>query len=63
VPEPDPHIQQTARAVKGDVPSPINRPSGCPFHPRCPIAEPICSVEMPELRPLAKEHAVACHFA
>jgi len=63
VPEPDPDIKRGKRSLTGDVPSPINRPSGCPFHPRCPLAQEICSVEEPEARPVGSEHMVACHFA
>jgi oligopeptide/dipeptide ABC transporter ATP-binding protein len=47
----------------GELPSPINPPSGCPFHPRCPIAEPRCKVEAPALRQLADGHIAACHLA
>jgi oligopeptide/dipeptide ABC transporter ATP-binding protein len=63
VPTPDPARRRRRHAVQGDVPSPIERPSGCPFHPRCPLAQTICAVEEPQLRPLAREHEVACHFA
>jgi len=51
--------------LKGDVPSPVNPPSGCRFHPRCPKKIDICSEKEPELRPLknAKTHCVACHLA
>ncbi len=50
--------------LSGEVPSPIDRPSGCPFHPRCPFARPVCSTERPELRPVAATGALAaCHFA
>jgi len=51
--------------LTGDVPSPINPPSGCPFHPRCPKAIDICSVEAPEFRGLNgdEDHLVACHLA
>jgi oligopeptide/dipeptide ABC transporter ATP-binding protein len=63
VPEPDPARKRRQRAVRGDVPSPIARPSGCPFHPRCPMAQSICRVDEPQLRPVGPEHLVACHFA
>ena len=49
--------------LQGDVPSPIQPPSGCPFHERCPIAEPRCSTEVPLLRELAPGHHAACHLA
>jgi oligopeptide transport system ATP-binding protein len=63
VPEPDPTIKRQKRALTGDVPSPIDRPSGCPFHPRCPLAQEICSQKEPEARLLGEQHLVACHFA
>ena len=63
VPEPDPERQRTRRALTGDVPSPIDRPPGCPFHPRCPIAQDICHQEEPQLRPMGPDHLAACHFA
>ena len=49
--------------LPGDVPSPIRPPSGCPFHPRCPRAEEVCSHEPPALREVAPGHLSACHFA
>jgi oligopeptide transport system ATP-binding protein len=63
VPEPDPDVKRSKRSLTGDVPSPINRPSGCPFHPRCPLAQEVCSVEEPQARLVGSEHMVACHFA
>jgi oligopeptide/dipeptide ABC transporter ATP-binding protein len=63
VPEPDPDRQRTRRALTGDVPSPIDRPPGCPFHPRCPIAQDICREVEPPLRPMGPDHLAACHFA
>jgi oligopeptide transport system ATP-binding protein len=65
VPVPDP-VQETKRKriiLEGDVPSPIKPPSGCRFHPRCPIAEEICSQAVPEWREAAAGHWVACHLA
>ncbi|MGV8082957.1 MAG: ABC transporter ATP-binding protein [Coriobacteriia bacterium] len=49
--------------IKGQPPSLINLPSGCPFHPRCPYAQERCRVEVPPLRVIHDEHLVACHFA
>lgn len=63
VPEPDPKLKRTKRQLLGDVPSPINRPTGCLFHPRCPIAQARCSVEEPKLREIGPDQYVACHFA
>jgi peptide/nickel transport system ATP-binding protein len=50
--------------ISGDVPDPANRPTGCPFHPRCAFAQNICKVEEPVLneRPSSPDHTVACHF-
>jgi peptide/nickel transport system ATP-binding protein len=48
--------------LTGDVPSPINPPSGCRFHPRCPIVQDRCRVERPELKGLVSDRTVACHF-
>jgi oligopeptide/dipeptide ABC transporter ATP-binding protein len=62
VPVPDPAIEQTRafRPVKGEVPSPINPPSGCVFHPRCPIAVEHCKEARPPLRELRPGHWAAC---
>ena len=62
VPVPDPTIEagRSFRPVKGEVPSPINPPSGCVFHPRCPIAVDSCSRMRPELREVRPGHWVAC---
>ena len=62
VPVPDPEVESKRehRVVKGEVPSPINPPSGCVFHPRCPLAVESCSKAVPELRELRPGHWVAC---
>ena len=66
VPLPDPDVGRARKPVvlQGDVPSPINPPSACWFHPRCPRFHPgHCDVETPELRPLGAEgHVAACHY-
>jgi oligopeptide/dipeptide ABC transporter ATP-binding protein len=62
VPLPDPSLSRTKHRVTGDVPSPINPPSGCHFHPRCPIAEARCKVERPQLREIRNGHLVSCHL-
>ena len=49
--------------LQGEVPSPINPPSGCPFHPRCTYAKPICQTELPSLKEQTEGHLSACHFA
>ncbi|MFO1160306.1 MAG: oligopeptide/dipeptide ABC transporter ATP-binding protein [Reyranellaceae bacterium] len=65
VPIPDPRIEaaRAFRVTKGEVPSPINPPSGCVFHPRCPMAVPGCSQARPALRELRPRHWVACSEA
>jgi oligopeptide transport system ATP-binding protein len=64
VPVVDPESKRKRIILPGDVPSPINPPSGCPFHPRCPIAElPRCQAEIPALREVTPGHWAACHFA
>jgi len=64
VPIPDPSLTRPGRIIlKGDVPSPIDPPSGCRFHPRCRYAQGICSEAEPELREIRPQHWAACHFA
>jgi len=48
--------------LSGDVPSPINPPAGCPFHPRCPYRQELCTHVLPEFRIISDGHSVACHF-
>jgi peptide/nickel transport system ATP-binding protein len=63
IPEPDPTRRTARQVLKGDVPSPINPPEGCPFHTRCPIAVGMCSTVVPEYRNLGGDHWVSCHLA
>src|SRR6516164_514989 len=64
VPEVDPETKRQRIVLPGDVPSPIHPPSGCPFHPRCPIAQlPKCAKEFPEFREVRRNHWASCHFA
>ncbi|MCD6554706.1 MAG: oligopeptide ABC transporter ATP-binding protein [Chloroflexi bacterium] len=62
VPVPDPRFRRTTPMPRGEIPNPINPPSGCRFHPRCPIAEKICSEKEPPLIEVADGHSVACHL-
>jgi oligopeptide/dipeptide ABC transporter ATP-binding protein len=62
VPVADPSVRRDKKHVMGDVPSPIDRPSGCHFHPRCPLAQARCRTEEPLLREVQPGHKVACHL-
>jgi oligopeptide transport system ATP-binding protein len=63
VPIPDPKAKRRRTILEGEVPNPIHPPSGCHFHPRCPIRQlPLCSTERPELKTGAGGHQVACHL-
>jgi oligopeptide transport system ATP-binding protein len=63
VPVVDPGSRRQRIVLPGDVPSPIHPPPGCPFHPRCPLAEARCRTEVPVIRELRPAHQVACHLA
>jgi len=63
VPVVDPDHKRARLILPGDLPSPIHPPPGCPFHPRCPVAEARCRVEVPRLREVAPGHHAACHLA
>ncbi len=62
VPIPDPETQASRIILPGEVPSPLNPPSGCRFHPRCPYATELCRTEEPPLIDAGKGHFVACHY-
>ena len=63
VPIPDPQIARANKRIplQGDIPSPLNAPSGCPFRTRCPYAQEKCGASMPEFKEVSKGHFVACH--
>jgi oligopeptide transport system ATP-binding protein len=63
VPVVDPQSRRQRILLPGDVPSPIHPPPGCPFHPRCPLAEPLCQTVVPSLHEAAPGHKVSCHLA
>jgi oligopeptide/dipeptide ABC transporter ATP-binding protein len=66
IPKPNPRARAQRIVLQGDVPSPIDPPPGCPFHPRCPHATDRCKVEVPMLRSVASPgqppHTVSCHY-
>ncbi len=62
VPVPDPSRQRTRMTLTGDIPSPINPPSGCVFRTRCPRAVAACAESVPELKPVGPDHYSACHL-
>ncbi|MEQ8187193.1 MAG: dipeptide ABC transporter ATP-binding protein [Candidatus Eremiobacterota bacterium] len=61
-PVPDPKQKSKRIILQGDVPSPLNPPPGCPFHPRCPQVLPKCSSEAPPLRDVGNDHVYVCHL-
>ncbi len=63
IPAASPDLKKVRTIISGDVPSPLNPPPGCRFHPRCTIAAAICAQQEPELRELRPGHFAACHFA
>jgi oligopeptide transport system ATP-binding protein len=63
VPVVDPDSKRRRIMLPGDVPSPISPPPGCAFHPRCPVKEPCCEMEIPPLREVEPGHWVSCHVA
>ncbi len=63
IPSHNPDTKKARIVLKGDVPNPAKPPSGCRFHPRCFMAQPVCSVDEPPLREITPGHWSACHFA
>jgi oligopeptide/dipeptide ABC transporter ATP-binding protein len=63
VPVPDPEYKAARIILEGDVPSPVDPPSGCYFHPRCKYARDTCTSTAPEYRNMGHDHFVSCHFA
>ncbi|HUC27043.1 MAG TPA: ABC transporter ATP-binding protein [Streptosporangiaceae bacterium] len=62
IPVPSPRHTRTAGAIKGELPSALDPPSGCVFRTRCPLAQPVCAEELPPVRAFGGEHQAACHF-
>ncbi|MGO9644245.1 MAG: oligopeptide/dipeptide ABC transporter ATP-binding protein, partial [Candidatus Bathyarchaeia archaeon] len=62
IPVPDPQHVRKEKLLRGDVPSPVNIPSGCRFRPRCPYVTDRCTIEEPKLYSAGKLHLVACHY-
>jgi len=63
IPAADPDDPMRLIPLKGEIPSPLNPPSGCYFHPRCPYAGEICQQSIPEWQELSPGHLVTCHLA
>jgi oligopeptide transport system ATP-binding protein len=62
IPVPDPTAPRAAEPVRGEIPSPIDIPSGCRFRTRCPLATELCARVEPELKDMGGGHAAACHY-
>lgn len=62
IPQPDPKLKSEMKSIEGEIPSNVNVPSGCKFHPRCPFAKDICSQKVPEVKEVKPGHMVQCHF-
>jgi oligopeptide/dipeptide ABC transporter ATP-binding protein len=62
VPVPDPAARRKKEWLRGEVPGAIDLPTGCPFHPRCPLAIERCKREEPPLRQIAPDHWASCHL-
>jgi oligopeptide/dipeptide ABC transporter ATP-binding protein len=62
VPVPDPEYARRRMEVKGEMPSPLDMPQGCSFHPRCAYAHKICGENEPVLTEVADDHKVACYY-
>jgi peptide/nickel transport system ATP-binding protein/oligopeptide transport system ATP-binding protein len=60
IPIPDPHLRKQRILLPGDVPSPLNPPRGCRFHPRCPVAMEHCGIQEPRFQEVSPDHSVAC---
>jgi oligopeptide/dipeptide ABC transporter ATP-binding protein len=63
IPPADPDIKANRIILEGDVPSPVNPPPGCVFHPRCRFAQEVCRKDVPQLVEITPNHFAACHFA
>lgn len=63
IPVPDPDKRSEMKLIEGEIPSNVNTPSGCKFHPRCPYVQDICKEQVPEVKEIEPRHFVQCHFA
>ena len=62
IPLPDPTKRKEMKVIKGEIPSKVNIPKGCKFHPRCPFAKDICREQEPVTKEVKPNHFVKCHF-